>query len=64
VAARNLTGQLKNVSIRKIEEAGAIYYIGEIGVANRETLIFEISVTPEGESQTHVVSFRQQFYTS
>ncbi len=64
VAARNLTGQLKNISIRKIEEAGAIYYIGEIGVANRETLIFEISVTPEGESETHVVRFRQQFYTS
>lgn len=64
VAARNLTGQLKSIEIRKIEEAGAIYYIGEIGVANRETLIFEIRVTPEGESEAHVVSFRQQFYTS
>ena len=64
VAARNLTGQLKNVEIRKIEDAGAIYYIGEIGVANRETLIFEISVQPEGAPDAHIVRFRQQFYTS
>lgn len=62
----NLTGQLKNVTMRKIEEPGdvvAIYYIGETAVANRETLIFDIKVTPEGSDQTSDVRFKRQFYT-
>lgn len=62
----NLTGQLKNVTMRKIEEPGdtvAIYYIGETPVANRETLVFDISVTPEGESRSSDVRFKHQFYT-
>lgn len=64
VNASNLTGQLKSVDTREIRESGAIYYIGEMGVANRETLIFDISVQPEGESEAFTVKFRQQFYTS
>ena len=62
----NLTGQLKNVTMRKIEEPGdmaAIYFIGETAVANRETLIFDISVQPEGTSTTSEVRFKRQFYT-
>ncbi len=62
----NLTGQLKNVTMRKIEEPGdvaAIYYIGETPVANRETLIFDISVQPEGTTTTSEVRFKRQFYT-
>jgi hypothetical protein len=62
----NLTGQLKNVVMRKIEEPGervAIYYIGETPVANRETLIFDINVTPEGEETSAEVRFKRQFYT-
>jgi hypothetical protein len=64
VSASNLTGQLKSVDTREIREAQAIYYIGEVGVANRETLIFDISVKPEGEAAPFTVRFRQQFYTS
>ena len=62
----NLTGQLKSVTMRKIEEPGdvvAIYYIGETPVANRETLVFDISVTPEGSKQASDVRFKRQFYT-
>jgi hypothetical protein len=62
----NLTGQLKNVTMRKIEEPGesiAIYFIGETPVANRETLIFDITVRPEGEGTSSDVRFKQQFYT-
>ena len=62
----NLTGQLKNVTMRRIEEPGdmlAIYYIGETPVANRETLVFDISVTPEGEDTVSEVRFKRQFYT-
>lgn len=59
----NLTGQLKTVTMRKIEEQEAIYYIGETPVANRETLIFDISVTPEGVTQASEVRFKRQFYS-
>ena len=62
----NLTGQLKNVTMRKIEEPGdvvAIYYIGETPVANRETLVFDITVTPEGASSASDVRFKREFYT-
>ncbi|NOX69553.1 MAG: DUF4426 domain-containing protein [Gammaproteobacteria bacterium] len=59
----NLTGQLKTVTMRKIEEQNAIYYIGETPVANRETLIFDISVTPEGTTEASSVRFKRQFYS-
>ena len=66
VKTQNLTGQLKNVTMREIREPGdieAIYYIGETPVANRETLIFDISVLPEGESSPSSVRFKREFYT-
>lgn len=59
----NLTGQLKNVTMRQIDEQDAIYYIGEIPVANRETLVFDISVIPEGAEKASDVRFKRQFYT-
>ena len=65
----NLTGQLKNVTMRRIDEPGtqgavdAIYYIGVTPVANRETLIFDISIRPDGVEQTSDVRFKRQFYT-
>ena len=60
----NLTGQLKDVVMRKIQEQEAIYYIGQTPVANQETLVFDISVTPEGESEASIVRFKRQFYTN
>jgi hypothetical protein len=59
----NLTGQLKNITMRQIEEGDAIYYIGEVAIANRETLVFDISVTPEGSQIVSDVRFKRQFYT-
>ena len=64
VKTRNLTQQIKNVEMRQINEQDAIYYIGETKVANRETLIFEITVKPEGEEKpSDVIRFQRQFYT-
>jgi hypothetical protein len=59
----NLTGQLKTITMRQINEQEAIYYIGEVAVANRETLIFDISVKPEGASMASDVRFKRQFFT-
>lgn len=60
----NLTGQLKNVTMRKIEEGDAIYYIGETPVANHEILIFDITVTPEGTDRPVDVRFKREFFTN
>lgn len=60
----NLTGQLKNVTMRMIQEQDAIYYIGETPVANQEVLIFDISVTPDGAAEATDVRFKRQFYTN
>ena len=59
----NLAGQLKNVTMRKIQEQEAFYYIGETAVANREMLIFNISITPEGATEASDVRFTREFYT-
>jgi hypothetical protein len=59
----NLTGQLKSVTMRQIDEGDAVYYIGEVAVANRETLIFDISVTPAGTTVPAEVRFKRQFFS-
>ncbi len=59
----NLTGQLKNVTMRQVNDGEAIYYIGEVTIANRETLIFDISVTPEGVEKPSEVRFKRQFFS-
>jgi len=60
--ANNLTGQLKNLTLRQIQEGDAIYYIGDISVANRETLVFNIDATPINETSRFSVRFSRQFY--
>lgn len=62
--ATNLTGQMKSVNIREVEDSGAVYYLSEIYVSHKEVLDFTLYVTPEGEDSPFVVKFRQQFYTN
>ena len=59
----NLTGQMKNIVLRRIDEQDAVYYIGETSVANRETLVFDITVTPEGATAPSEMRFKREFYT-
>jgi hypothetical protein len=66
----NLTGQLKNVTMREIREGReddgsivAIYYIGDTTVANREVLVFNLSIKPEDEDRAAEVRFKRQFYS-
>jgi hypothetical protein len=60
--ANNLTGQLKTLNMRAIPESGAFYYIGDVSVANGETLVFNISATPDKETENYSVRFMQQYY--
>ncbi|MEL6366601.1 MAG: DUF4426 domain-containing protein [Pseudomonadota bacterium] len=63
VSAENLTGQLKKMTMRKVEQGDAIYYLGEVSVANRETLIFNISATPKGSEDTFEVRTQRVYHT-
>jgi hypothetical protein len=63
VRASNLLGQDKKVRVRELREGDAIYYIGELAVANEEIVTFNVSVQPAGLDAPHEFSFRQQFYT-
>ncbi|MCB1736227.1 MAG: DUF4426 domain-containing protein [Gammaproteobacteria bacterium] len=62
-SAKNLTDQLKDIEIKEVREGSAIYYIGEVRIANDETLDFTVNATPDGESEPRVVRFRQKFFT-
>ncbi len=64
VTANNLTGQLKDLSLQQIKEGEAYYYIGDVSVANNETLVFNINATPENETDSVSVRFMRQFYTN
>ena len=62
--AVNLTGQLKNFTIQEVTDQNAIYYLGfsSTTVAHLERLRFEISVTPDGATESADVVFSRQFY--
>jgi hypothetical protein len=61
--ASNLTGQTKKLDFKEIHDGEAIYYLAQSQVANRETLKFDITATPAGESIVAKVNFKQQFFT-
>jgi hypothetical protein len=61
--ASNLNGQLKNITIREVDEGTSVYYLSEFSVANEEVLDFQLSIKPTGEDKTFEVKFRQQFFT-
>ncbi|WP_455198657.1 DUF4426 domain-containing protein [Kaarinaea lacus] len=62
-SASNLTGQFRKFNIREIDEGSSVYYMSVFHVAHEEMLDFVLQILPEGDTQTHTVKFRQQFYT-
>ena len=63
VTANNLTGQVKNLVLREIQEGDAIYYIGDIPVANAETLVFTLGIKPVNETAIYTLRFSRQFFS-
>ncbi len=57
----NLNGQLKNLEMRRVAEGEAIYYIGETSISGSEILVFDIKVTPEGETGALGVKLKREF---
>lgn len=63
VVATNLTGQLREMQLRKVKEQNAVYYISEFSVADKETLDFIINVTT-ADKQSANIKLRQQFFAN
>jgi hypothetical protein len=63
VTATNLTGQTRKINMREVREGNAIYYIGQFGVTNEETVKFDARVRPQGNPGDLKVEFSQDFYT-
>ncbi|MBM0107609.1 DUF4426 domain-containing protein [Steroidobacter sp. S1-65] len=61
VDAYNLNGQLKDIEMRRVSEGEAIYSIGEVSISGSEILVFDINVTPNGESAPFNVKLKREF---
>ena len=62
-SAYNLTGQTKELTMRRISEGTSVYYIGEVGISGNEILVFDIEVVPPGQNTRHTVRFKREFYS-
>ena len=63
VNARNLNGQLKEMTLRRVNEGDAIYYIGETSISGSEILVFDIKATPANESTPIEAQLRREFFS-
>ena len=63
VEAYNLNGQQKQISIRRVNEGSAIYYIGETGINGAEILAFNIKATPANDSTLLEAKMRREFFS-
>lgn len=61
-SAVNLSNQSKLLSLREISDNGAIYYVAEFPVTNRETLNFTITVNLDN-GEPRVIRYRKTFVT-
>jgi hypothetical protein len=62
VTAVNTLGQLKPIAMRRVDEPPAIYFLGEVTVADRETVAFELQVIPEGSKAPIRLRLQHQFF--
>jgi hypothetical protein len=63
VDAYNLNGQQKQISIRRVNEGSAIYYIGETGINGAEILAFNIKATPANETTVLEAKLQREFFS-
>ncbi len=60
--AYNLTGQTKDLTMRRITEGSSVYFIGEVGISGNEILVFDITAVPPGQNTKYTVQFKREFY--
>jgi hypothetical protein len=60
--AHNLNGQLKDLQVRRVTEGQSVYFIGEVGIAGAEILVFDIQARPEGQTNPYKVQLKREFF--
>lgn len=60
--AYNLNGQLKDLQMRRLTEGESVYFIGEVGIAGTEILVFEIEASAADQAGTYSVQFKREFF--
>lgn len=61
--AVNPSNQIKTISMREITDGGAIYYIGEFSISDKELLSFTIGVKPD-DNDKESFDFKQEFVSN
>ncbi|MDH5272256.1 MAG: DUF4426 domain-containing protein [Gammaproteobacteria bacterium] len=61
-SAHNLNGQLKSLTMRRVQEGPAVYFIGEVGISGDEILVFDIDVEPVTGGGRRSVQFKREFF--
>jgi Domain of unknown function (DUF4426) len=61
-SAHNLNGQLKSLTMRRLQEGPAVYFIGEVGISGDEILVFNIDVEPAAGGGRRSVQFKREFF--
>ena len=59
--ARNLSGQLKDLTMRRITEGESVYFIGEVGISVTEILVFDIEAAPFNAPGKYQVQLTREF---
>ena len=59
--ANNGLGQRQAMNLREVRDRDAIYYLGEARIEERDELVFELVVTPEGGTPINA-RYRQEFW--
>jgi hypothetical protein len=59
--ARNLNGQLKNLTMRRITEGASVYFIGDVGISGTEILVFDIEAAPAGAPGRYSAQLKREF---
>jgi hypothetical protein len=62
--AKNLLGQLKNLSFKEIKEDKAIYYIATFSFRNDEKLTFDLQVQPQKTGKLMPLQFKQTLFVN
>ncbi|MEQ6886260.1 DUF4426 domain-containing protein [Salicola sp. Rm-C-2C1-2] len=58
----NEARQVKELSFQRVQEDGAIYYLGQFRYSEGKTMTFELEAAPYGKSQTLPVRFSRELY--
>ncbi|WP_296061314.1 DUF4426 domain-containing protein [uncultured Amphritea sp.] len=58
----NLISQKQTLNFKKIEETGALYYIGDFGFTDDQVLRFNLQVQPDPNQPAYSINFEQRFY--